>query len=490
MALLSAKGNLTMALEIAKSRFRDTPEVVDVLKAAVAAGTTTDAEWAAPLVQYQNMAGEFAELLRPRTIFGRIEGFRRVPFNIRVPRQTGAGTYGWVGQAKPKPVGELAFDSITMDFAKIAGIIVLTEELARFSSPDAEATVRNDMLKGVAQFLDEQFIDPSVAAVSNISPASITNGAPTVAATGTDAASLLADVNSLFSELAADLDTSNGVWITNSAAVRSVSFMRNPLGQQEFGSVSPGGGTFLGYPVIVSNSVPHDTSGGLLIFVVPDEILVAEDAIVIDASREASVEMSTTPTNPVVAATVMVNLWQHNMIGLKVEKFVNYARRRDDVVGYISGALYGSGELVRDAGNARDSTFLLVPFVAARCSYGAGGSLGRRRSRSFVGVSMLQIQVIQPTTWNGHRKKVGDVIDATGRVEIGCARALVQVGIAIETQAETPPTRPPRQPTPTPPTRPDPTPDTTPPIPPPRQPPPTRQPGTLRLRPSRSPTPD
>ena len=342
MALMAARGNPMHALEIARSRYSDTPEVVDVLKAAVDAGTTTDATWAGPLVQYQNMTSEFIELLRPLTIVGRIPGLRRVPFNIRIPRQTAGGTYQWVGQGRPKPVGELAFDSATMDFSKISGIIVLTEELARFSSPDAEATVRADMLAGVAQYKDEQFVDPSVTAVAGISPASVTNGAPTVAATGTDIFALRHDVASLWAQLPANLSRAGGVFITDENTAIGMSMMATDLGAR-LTQVEAGGGSLFGYPVIVSNSVVHDSGGGTLIFLVPSQILFAEDTIVIDASREASLQMDSAPTHPVTASQVMVSLWQHNMIGLKVEQFVNWQRRQDDVVGYITGAQYGSG---------------------------------------------------------------------------------------------------------------------------------------------------
>jgi hypothetical protein len=69
-------------------------------KTAVNAGTTTDTTWAAPLVQYQNLASEFIEYLRPLSIVGRIEGFRRVPFMVKVPRQTGGASVNWVGEAR------------------------------------------------------------------------------------------------------------------------------------------------------------------------------------------------------------------------------------------------------------------------------------------------------------------------------------------------------------------------------------------------------
>jgi HK97 family phage prohead protease len=124
LANARAQGNWFMAGEIAKANeqwMAETPEVAGACKAAVAVGTTSDATWAGPLVQYQNLTEAFAEYLRPLTLIGRIPGLRNVPFKVRVPRMTGASTVNWVGEAAPKPLSALAFDSITLDFAKIAG---------------------------------------------------------------------------------------------------------------------------------------------------------------------------------------------------------------------------------------------------------------------------------------------------------------------------------------------------------------------------------
>lgn len=343
MALARAKGNTVQALEIARSAFADTPEVATILKAAVAAGTTTDATWAEPLVEYQTLANEFIELLRPQTILGRIPNLREVPFNVRMPKQTGGGTYGWVGEGAPKPVGKLTFGEVTLRWAKAAGIIVLTEELVRQSNPKAETIVRDDMTKGIAQFLDGQFVDPAVAAVSNVSPASITNGVTPVAATGTDAAALRADVATMWEDqfLSQNLVPTSGFWIMPNVVAMRISLMQNALGQPEFPNVTPLGGTFMGYPVITSDSVPSDSSGGLIIFGNAQDILYAEDSLMIDISREATLQMDTEPTDPTVAATVLVSLWQRNLVGLRAERFINWQKRRDNAVGYISGAQYG-----------------------------------------------------------------------------------------------------------------------------------------------------
>src|SRR6185436_17832230 len=122
--LAVSKGDTFSAMERAKS-YKDAPEVELMVKAAVAAGTTTDSTWAGPLAVAQPLVDEFLELLRPRTLLGRIPGMRQVPFNVSVPSQTTGGTYGWVGQNKPKPVTKADFSTVSVPSAKAAGIIVL-----------------------------------------------------------------------------------------------------------------------------------------------------------------------------------------------------------------------------------------------------------------------------------------------------------------------------------------------------------------------------
>jgi hypothetical protein len=89
-AVLACKGNRFEAAEYAKRWDDSTPEVSLSLKAAIAPGTATDSVWAGPLVN-QNIANDFLELLRPATIIGQIPNLRTVPFNTKVPSQTGGG---------------------------------------------------------------------------------------------------------------------------------------------------------------------------------------------------------------------------------------------------------------------------------------------------------------------------------------------------------------------------------------------------------------
>src|SRR5262245_45096247 len=237
MAMAACRGNRLEALELAKQNERwqhETPQVVEALKVAVAPGTTTDSVWAGPLVNYQILTQAFAAFLRPLTIIGRIPGLTRVPFKVRVPRQTAGATVNWVGEGAPKPLTSLAFDSITLDITKIAGIIPLTEELVRFSDPSAELLVRNDLSKAIVQFMDAQFVDPTKAA-TGISPASITNGVTALTPTGTTGAALISDLNRLLGQfLTNNLSLTTAVWLTTQQIAMRIGLLQNSLGQSMF----------------------------------------------------------------------------------------------------------------------------------------------------------------------------------------------------------------------------------------------------------------
>lgn len=330
IALLACQGNKHEAAEFATRWNDSTPEVALSLKAAMAPGTTTDPAWAAPLVN-QTMVSDFIELLRPATILGKIPGLRNVPFNCKVPMQTAGGTYGWVGEAKPKPLTKLAFASDTLGVTKVAGIIVLTEELVRFSNPSAEALVRADMVAGIAQFLDAQFIDPAVAAVAGVNPASITNGAPTAAAT----ANPIADIMGLINHFATNNIPVAGVtFILSPANALALSFRQNLDGSPEFPGVTLAGGSYRGLTFITSNAATTN-----VVALQPALVLYADDGgVTIDASREASLQMDSAPMSPADATTVYVSLFQNNMVALRAERFVNWKRVATNAVKYLTAA--------------------------------------------------------------------------------------------------------------------------------------------------------
>lgn len=349
--LAAAKGNLMQAYEISKTQYPDQTRIHTVLKAAVAAGTTTDTTWAAPLVDYQNFAGDFIEFLRPQTIIGQfgtngIPSLRRVPFNITIPSQTSGGAAYWVGEGAPKPLTKFDFASTNLRWSKVAAIAVLTDELVRFSSPSADMLVRDALAAAVIERIDIDFIDPDKAEVTNVSPASITNGVAALATAGSSAANARTDVRNIFaSYITNNLSPANGVWIMSSTTALALSMMQNALGQPENPDLTMRGGRFAGLPVIVSQYVkasgsPTET---LLILANASDIYLADDGqVVIDASREASLQMLDNPTNNSATgtATTMVSMFQTNSVAVRAERFINWKVRRAAAVAYVENVAY------------------------------------------------------------------------------------------------------------------------------------------------------
>jgi HK97 family phage major capsid protein len=302
-----------------------------MVKAAVAPGDTVNPSWAGVLVQIRNAENEFLELLRPATIIGKIPGLRRVPFNTQVPLQTGGGTYAWVGQGASKPVTSLALTTTALQFSKAAGIIVITEELAKMSSPSAEAIVRADMLAGIQQFLDQQFIDPAVAEVANVSPGSVTNGATTAASTD----SAMTDLSLILAHFsAANMGLAGVTLIMSERNALAMGMLQNVGGGKVFPSMSATGGSAEGFTVIASNA-----AGTNVIGLKADQILYADDGgIAIDTSREASLIMD---SDPEAAVTPQLrSLWQDNLVGLRAERMINWKRARPQAVYYLTDAVY------------------------------------------------------------------------------------------------------------------------------------------------------
>lgn len=343
ICLVQAEGNKFYAAELAKQHYRDTPEVALTLKATIAAGDTTTSGYASQLVPAAaQLQGEFIELLRPATLIGRIPGLRRVPFNVSVPIGTGGSTFNWVAESAPKPVSAMSFNSATLRWAKAAGICVITKELAKFSSPAAEALIRDQMVKDSAKFLDEQFITDTIAEVSNVSPGSILNGKSAAAATGgTTAGDFNYDLSvAMTAFVTSGNDPRDAVILLSATNAYNLSLMKNSLSSSmEFPNLSINGGSIGGIPVVVSQSV-----GARLVVVKASEILFADDGGVdISVSDQASVEMSSTPiageASPITGA-VLQSLWQRNLIGIRVERFITWKRARTSAVEWISGAAY------------------------------------------------------------------------------------------------------------------------------------------------------
>lgn len=351
LSMFAAKGDVNSAKAFAENKFGFDTRLQNVMKAAVAAGTTTSPTWAGNLVDYQNLSNEFIEFLRPRTIVGQfgvggIPALRRVPFNSRIPGKTSAGRAGWVGEGYRKPATSAGYAAAELKWAKIAAISVVTEELERFSDPAIVQLTRDDLSDAVIERMDEDFVDPAKAVGTGAteSPASITNGVTPIPSSGSDADGVRADIAALWAVAdETNLPAGSAVYITDSKTARNLSLMRNPLGAREFPEVRVNGsGSIDGVPLIISNYVPSDTSGSLFILAFASEIYIADDGQVnIDISREATVFLDDAAATQTPTAAQLVSMFQTNQLAIRAERYVRWQKRRPQAVAYLNGVSWG-----------------------------------------------------------------------------------------------------------------------------------------------------
>jgi HK97 family phage major capsid protein/HK97 family phage prohead protease len=355
-----AQGNRAAAAQIAEQMYPDDQGIINVSKAAVQAGNTYADRWANNLVGDEGTVyADFLEFLRPMTILGKfgtngIPDLKRVPFRTPLITQVQGGTGYWVGEGQAKPLTQFAFDRTTLTPLKVANIAVVTEEVLRDSSPNAEAILRDSLAQALVERIDTDFTLTTKTAVAQVSPASITNGITPIASGGNDEANTRKDVLKLLSAFAAaNNPPTTGVWIMSAHTALGLQLMINPLGQQSFTGVTMNGGSFFGMPVIVSEyiQVSGSPTARIVILLNARDLWFADDGgIAVDMSREASLQMDNAPTMTSAAlgspqtpvGTSVVSLWQTNSVGFRAERTLNWKLARPSGVKILSGVNWGT----------------------------------------------------------------------------------------------------------------------------------------------------
>ena len=312
--LARGRGDPAWSRSLAES-MRDTPQVAAAFelqtKAATAPGTSTDATWAGPLTA-SGISADVLQVLRTFSIVGALEGrVRRVPFNTKVPADTTSLLGDWVIEYGAIPVGALALTTLgPLDATKVAIIAVVTRELLELGVA-SDATVRNGVLGALSRVLDDKFLNPAYAAATD-KPASITNAATSVTSTGATAAAIAADLGSMLAALTPS--AASPVWIMRPTTAARLT--------AALGTASSLPASLYGLPAIISANSPAQIT-----LLAADQVLVADDgAFDVSISREAAVHMDTAPDNPPTAATVSASFFQHNMVGVRAVRWINWTR--------------------------------------------------------------------------------------------------------------------------------------------------------------------
>lgn len=304
--------------QVLEERYGDDTRVKEtfdfIKKSAVNPAMTTNAAWAGALVR-EDTRGFIASLedvsvaaqlnrYSPSLSF---DGYGSIKMPIENDIAAQPSEPAWVGEGGVIPLTSFSFGSKTMNPYKLAAITTMTEELAQRSTPAIEALVQRGLRKAYARVLDHALLDPAIAAVANVRPASLTNGVtPIAAAAGQADENVRADILALLTAMTTARLGARPVLIANNVNVLTVRMMVNAMGEFLFRD-ELGSGNLLSIPVISSGHVPLNR----LIMVDAEYVATAFGSIDFDISNVATV----TQANADLTAPTQANYGASGAVG-------------------------------------------------------------------------------------------------------------------------------------------------------------------------------
>jgi hypothetical protein len=325
-SLYATKGEIVPARDYFATRW---PMDVSVTAIKAPIGGGTSGFFATP----PSLTSAFVAAVHPFSLLGRL-ALRRVPFHTPISHGAPAASFAWVGAAMVKPAARLTYTPGTgLAPLKAAGILVETGELLKLDTR-VERVVIGDLQLAYVPWLDGQFTDPTVAAVAGESPGSITNGISPIASAGSTPDDAIEDLRLLLATFVAGGGRAESAVLLMSSANAVALNLADP---QRFGTLTRDGGTLGGLPVLASDSVGYQ-----LVMVDAGQVLVADEGEAdLSLALHASVEMNDAPTQDgsVGTGASLVNLWQANLAGIRIERTINW-RAPSGSVARVSGAQY------------------------------------------------------------------------------------------------------------------------------------------------------
>jgi hypothetical protein len=321
---LIARGSWHEAVRVIEDA-RVPARVASVIKAATSAMTLSS------LADFKLMISGFAAALVNRGAFdfALANGMKIVPLSSTVGSVSIGSQAFTVAEGSVKPVSRLSISSGVVEPFKVVALIVFSNELLRMGGEDVQALMQRDLMAGVAKASDEAFI--------NIA----TNGVAVGTSTGSTSVAFRNDLASMLSQV--QIDASSQLFVlTTPAIAKNLSAMggTSTSGQAAFPNLGPLGGEIAqGLPLIVSDAM----SAGLVALI--DASGFAGNALNFELSlrSDGTLQLDSNPDSP-PGGGVLMSLWQYNLSGLNVERWIGCERRRSNAVALVQNSNnYGAG---------------------------------------------------------------------------------------------------------------------------------------------------
>ena len=243
---------------------------------------------------------DFIALLRSATVMRKlgVPTLQLPVGTIKIPKATGGATAGYIGENTNAPKSQMATGQITLTFKKLAVLTPVSNDLLRYSSPGADAIVRNDLISAMAVKEDSAFIRGDGTDGSPRGLANWAVGANKITANVTVSNQNTAtDLGKLMQKLMeADIPMTKPSWVLAPRVKNYLITLQNTNGAFVYKD-EMALGTLWGYPYAITTGVPANldfTGAGSLdeseiyFFDAGQGVIGEAENIMVDASQDAA----------------------------------------------------------------------------------------------------------------------------------------------------------------------------------------------------------
>lgn len=245
----------------------------------------------------EQFSQDIIEYLRPMSVVRNLVG-STLPMpvgTVRIPKITQGSTAYYQGENANATASSIQTGSITMTFRKLVGLIPISNDLLRYSSPGADAIVRNDMVRAIAQAENNAFLRGDGTAGSPRGLRYWAQGGNITKSAGTSLANMTTDLsNAILSLKNNNVPMTRCAWIMAPRTEQALLKIQNTNGFYVFRDEMLRKQLW-GFPYATTTQVPTNLTdwGGTteteLYLVDFDEVVIGESMnLAVDASSEAA----------------------------------------------------------------------------------------------------------------------------------------------------------------------------------------------------------
>jgi Phage capsid family len=304
---------------------RDGDRVVEALKAKAAVDPLSIGSVGGVLSPFELLANAFLNSLALVGCFDAMLGsMMRLPLRSRIVAVTSTLTgASLLSESDVKRAGSLQLSASDLTISKVAAFLAISEEVLRGGGDGGLTFLERELRQAVALATDTAFL------------ALITTGATSIPSSGTSANAMRLDLRALLQTI--NLGSASRLFlIMNADAAAAWASVGDASGGPCFPDATWNGGSVAGIPIV-------PTDGALanqIILADASGIAANTEGLRIDSTEVASLNMDSAPDSPPIASTAYVNLWQQDMLAVKVERFFGAKVARPNSVALISNANY------------------------------------------------------------------------------------------------------------------------------------------------------